>query len=83
MFFLGDVSHVKELFYFIDPVQEGFDVQVPTEGRNLDFYLVLAGAWVPSSPIWVRKRKSFSPVGICHTPRASPIGHHAVIRFVL
>ena len=41
MFFLGDISHVKELLNFIDPVQEGLDVKVSTERRNFDLHLVL------------------------------------------
>jgi len=41
MLFLGDVSHAKELFNFIDLIQKGFNLKVPTEGRNFDLHLVL------------------------------------------
>jgi len=84
MLFLGDVSHAKEFLYFIDPVQ-GLDVKVPTERRNLDLHPILVRAWVPSSPIWVRQTKSFSPVGIRirHPARASPLGHPSIKTFVL
>ena len=43
MLFLGDVSHIKEFLYFIDPVQEGLDVKVPNERRSLDLHLYSLG----------------------------------------
>jgi len=39
MLFLEDVSHVKELIYLINPVEEGFDIKIPTERKNLNFHL--------------------------------------------
>jgi len=41
MFLLRDVRHVKELLYFIDPVQEELDIKVTTEKRNLDLHRIL------------------------------------------
>jgi len=35
---LGDESHVEELLHFIDPVQKGLYIKVPTKGRNLDLH---------------------------------------------
>ena len=43
MLFLGDVSHVKELLYFIDPVQEVLDIKVPTEEGISIFILYSLG----------------------------------------
>ena len=82
--FLRDVNHIKELLYFIKLVQEGLDVKVPTERRNLDLHPILVRTWVLSSPIWVGKGKSFSPVGIriSRSPRASPIGCPSIITFI-
>jgi len=51
MHFLGDISHIKELLYFIDSVQERLDVKVPTERSNLDLHPILVRTWVPSSAI--------------------------------
>ena len=42
MLFLKGVSYVKELLYFIDPVQEGFDAKVPIERKNIDLHPVLS-----------------------------------------
>ena len=38
MLLLGNIRHVKELLYFISPVQEGFNIKVPTKRKNLNLH---------------------------------------------
>jgi len=72
MLLLRDVSHVKNFIYFINLVQEGFDINIPSKRRNVDLHPILVRIWVSSSHIRVRKRESPFPVRIkiSHSPRA-------------
>ena len=60
MLILKNISHIKELFNFIDPIQKGFDVKVSTEGRNLDLHPKLGFPLLLSG---LGKKSSF-PIGI-------------------
>jgi len=84
MLLLEDISHVEKLLYFINSVQEGFNIKVLTEGKNLDLHLIFVRTWLIPSPILIRKRKSPFPVRnrICHPSRASLISHPSVVDLI-
>jgi len=76
-----DVSHVKELIHFINPVQERFHIKIFTKRRNLNLHSIFIRTWIISSPIMIRKRKSSSPIKIRidHPPMASSVSHPSVV----
>ena len=84
MLFHRDVSHVKELLYLINLVQEGFNIKVLAERKNFVLHLILIRTWVFSSLIMVRKRKSSSSIRIRigHLPRALLIGRPSIVNLI-
>ena len=68
---LGCISHVKELLYFVDPIQEGFNIKVPTKRRYLNLYSIFIRTWMLSFSTMIRW-KSTSHVRIRISESSSP-----------
>ena len=81
---LGDISHVKELIYFTDSVQEGLDVKVLTERKNLDLHPYTLGLGSPLLLYGIRK-ENYSPLlGLEFAIHLGPhqISHPSIITFI-
>jgi len=43
-----NISHVEELIYIINSIQEGFNIKIPTNRRNANFHVILIRICVSS-----------------------------------
>ena len=84
MLILKDISHVKKFLHFVNSVQEGLYIEVPTKRRNLNLHLIFIRTLVTPSPIMIRKRKFSYPVGIRigHSPRVLLVNHPSIVSLI-